>query len=331
MISQEVLKSFEGKACLVTGGTGLIGRQVVDILSKAGAIVNVASLDYIELNIPNVEYYKVDLRDRDTCLDIVGGQDYVFNLIGIKGNIDVTSKRSATMFVPYLQFNTNMLEACRLKKVKKVVFTSTIGAYSSNDVFVEGEILDGAPMDKSAGWAKRMAELQIQFYKEEYGLNNFIAVRPANVYGPGDNFDPNNAMVIPSLMYKIRRGDNPVTIWGYGSAIRDFAYSRDVAEGIILALYHCPDVPYLNLGSGKGVSIRELVETLNKITNFNYEFDYTKPSGFPKRIMNIDKARQLICYNPTTPLEEGLKETWEWFIKNEQEYKNRKNYFTDEE
>lgn len=331
MISESVLKSFEGKQCLVTGGTGLIGRQVVELLSKAGATVEVVSLDWVDLGLPNVEVYRADLRSFEECVDLVGGCDFVFHLAGIKGGVDAVAKSPATVFVPYLQFNTNVLEACRIKKVGKVLYTSTIGTYSSREEFVEGEIIDGLPMDSYAGWAKRMAELQIQAYKIQYGLKNFIAVRPANVYGPGDNFDPENAMVIPSLMRRIYSEENPLKIWGDGLAVRDFAYSKDVAEGIILAAYYLPDVPYLNLGSGIGITIQELAKTLKWIVPFNYEFDATKPSGFPKRVMNIDKARELIYYNPTTTLKEGLLETWNWFLQHPDEYLQRKNYFTEEE
>ena len=331
MISESVLKSFEGKRCLVTGGTGLIGRQVVELLSEVGAQVDVVSLDYIDLGLPGVEVYMADLRNNKECLDLVGGCDFCFHLAGIKGGVDITAKSPATVFVPYLQFNTNILEACRIKKVGKVVYTSTIGAYPSKEIFVENEIVDGLPMDRAAGWAKRMTELQIQFYKEEYGLRNFIAVRPANVYGPGDNFDPENAMVIPSLMRRIYLKENPLKIWGDGTAIRDFAYSCDVAEGIILASYYLPDVPYLNLGSGVGITIRELVETLQEVVSFNYEFDSTKPSGFPKRVMNIDKAKELIGYNPATSLKEGLTRTWSWFLQHPNEYLQRKNYFIEKE
>ena len=110
-------------------------------------------------------------------------------------------------------------------------------------------------MDMYPGWAKRMAELQIRAYKEQYGLNWSI-VRPSNVYGPGDNFDPNNAMVIPSLMMRIHRGENPLMVWGSGLSIRDFVFSRDVAEGIVLALYFGTRGDFVNLGSGKGVEYK---------------------------------------------------------------------------
>ena len=156
-----------------------------------------------------------------------------------------------------------------------------------------------------------MAELQIKAYQIQYNLDNFAVVRPCNVYGSGDNFDPNNAMVIPSLMYRIYHKEDPVVIWGDGSAIRDFAYSEDVAKGAILALYHGTGGRYVNLGSGRGYSIRELVETLHSFIPFNYRFDPTKLLGFPKRVMDISLAREMLGYNPTTSLLEGLKKAWE--------------------
>jgi GDP-L-fucose synthase len=169
--------------------------------------------------------------------------------------------------------------------------------------------------------------MQVQAYRIQYGLENFAVVRPCNVYGPGDNFDPQNAMVIPSLMYRIYHGEDPLVVWGDGSAIRDFAYSRDVAEGVILALHHGTQGRYVNLGSGQGYTIRELVETLNKFIPFNYRFDDTKSSGFPKRVMDISLAREMLGYNPTTSLLSGLKKTWEWYVANANEFLARKNYF----
>jgi len=128
---------------------------------------------------------------------------------------------------------------------------------------------------------------------------------------------------------RIHRGENPLLVWGDGSAIRDFAYCRDVAEGIILALHHGTRGDFVNLGSGKGVTIKELVETLNNFIDFNYAFDVTKSSGFPKRVMDINRSREWINYNPTTSLLDGLKETWSWFQDHQDEYLNRKNYFAE--
>ena len=329
MIEEEVLRSFIGKNVLVAGGTGLIGRQVVDLLCNAGAKVKIVSLDRIKVN-DKAEHIYGDLTSFNFCKDVTKGMDFVFHLAGIKGSIEVTETKPASHFVPALMFNTNVLEACRINKVQKIVYTSSIGAYASAEVFKESQNIEGPPMDFLAGWAKRMAEMQIQAYKIQYGLDNFAIVRPCNVYGPGDNFDPNNAMVIPSLMYRIYHKEDPVIIWGDGSAIRDFAYSRDVAEGVILALHYGTKSGFVNLGSGKGYSIKELVETLHSFVDFNYKFDTTKFSGFPKRVMDISLARELIHYNPTTTLVDGLKQTWDWFVKNQNEHLKKMNYFKEQ-
>jgi len=326
MIKEEVLKVFPEKNVLITGGTGLIGRQIVAILCDAGAKVRIASLDKININ-DKAEHILGDLASFEFCQDITKDMDFVFHVAGIKGSVEVTKAKPASFFVPLLMMNTNVLEACRINQVQKVVYTSSIGAYTSAEVFKETENLEGPPMDMFPGWAKRMAELQVQAYQIQYGMDNFSIVRPCNVYGPGDNFDPHSAMVIPSLMHRIYHKEDPVVVWGDGSAIRDFAYSRDVAEGVILALYYGTNSHFVNLGSGKGYSIKELVETLNSFIDFNYQFDTTKPSGFPKRVMDISLARKLIHYNPTTTLLNGLKETWDWFVKNQDEYLNRVNYF----
>lgn len=328
MIKQEVLDSFSDKNVLITGGTGLIGREIVKMMCDAGAKVRIVSLDKVIVD-PRAEHTVGDLTDFRFCKDATQGMDFVFQVAGIKGSIEVTKSKPASFFVPLIMMNTNLLEAVRLNKVQKAVYTSSIGAYASAEVFSEDKNLEGPPMDMFPGWAKRMGELQIQAYKIQYGMENIAIVRPANVYGPGDNFDPKNAMVIPTLMSRIMAKENPVVIWGDGSAVRDFAYSRDVAEGTILALYHGTKGSFVNLGAGKGYTIRELVETLRSFLEFNYEFDTTKPAGFPRRVMDISLARKLIDYNPTTSLLDGLKETWNWFTQNKDEYLRKQNYFAE--
>lgn len=326
MIHEDVLNSFAGKNVLVTGGTGLIGRQVVQILCNADANVRVVSLDRFTID-DRAEHLMGDLTEFSLCRELTKDMDSVFHLAGIKGSIEVTKSKPASFFVPLLMFNTNILEACRINKVKKVVYTSSIGAYSSAEIFREGENSDGPPMDMYPGWAKRMAELQIKAYQEQYGIDSFAVVRPCNVYGPGDNFDPQNAMVIPSLMHRILSKEDPVIVWGDGSAIRDFAFSRDVAEGVILALHYGTMGEFVNLGSGTGVSIKTLVETLRSFLEFNYLFDTGKPSGFRRRVMDISLARERIKFNPQTSLRHGLEETWKWFVQNQNEYLEKKNYF----
>ena len=327
MIQKTVLDTFKDKDVLVTGGTGLIGRQVVDILLSTGAIVHTVSLDYVTLD-ERVLHIKADLTDFNVCKLLTAGKDYVFHLAGIKGSVVVTKSRPASFFVPLLQMNTNVLEACRLNNVAKVVYTSSIGAYPTRELFVEEvEPSLEAPMDTYPGWAKRMAEMQIEAYRIEHNLDNYAIVRPCNVYGPGDNFDPDNAMVIPALMARIHNGEDPLVVWGDGTAIRDFSFSKDVAEGIILALHYGTESRYYNVGSGIACTIRELVEALNSFIPFKYEFDVSKATGFSKRVMDITLAKEKLGYCPSTSLVDGLKQTWEWFIEHDQEYKKKQNYF----
>ena len=282
MISDDIREQFSGKRAVVTGGTGLIGRQVVDILCSAGAIVRIVSLDRLSVN-GKAEHVLGDLTDFGFCREVTRDADFVLHLAGIKGSASVSETHPASHFVPTIMMNTNVLEAARLNTVRKVVYTSSIGAYTSTDVFREDDYrIDSNPMD-FAGWAKRMAELQIHAYHQQYHLDNMAIVRPSNVYGPGDNFDPENAMVIPSLMSRIHRQESPLVVWGDGSAIRDFVFSRDIAEGIILALHHGTQARFVNLGSGQGVSIKELLESLQSFLDFSYVFDVTKPAGYPKR------------------------------------------------
>src|SRR3990167_11339450 len=176
MISQSILKNFKGKKALVTGGTGLIGRQVVEILINSGAKVQIVSLDKININ-KRAKHIFGDLTDFEFCKKITTNIDFVFHLAGIKGSIEVTKAKPASFFVPLLMMNTNVLEACRINKVKKVVYTSSIGAYASAEIFKEGENTKGPPMDMFPGWAKRMAEMQVEAYRIQYGLTNFAIVR----------------------------------------------------------------------------------------------------------------------------------------------------------
>ncbi len=307
----------------------MIGRAVVGRLLDVGAVVRIVSLDHLTVD-PRAEHVYGDLTDFAFCQRVLEGCEFLCHVAGIKGSLEVTKSRPASFFVPLLQMNTNVLEAARRQNVRRLVYTSSIGAYPSGEVFVEREGLDdGPPMDTYPGWAKRMAELQIQAYREQYGIDTFAVVRPCNVYGPGDNFDPANAMVIPSLMTKVLAAERPVRVWGDGTAVRDFAFADDVAEGILLALVKGTAGHYVNLGSGTGVTIRELVETLHRIVPFEVEFDVTRPGGFPRRVMDIRLAREWLGWRPETALEQGLRATWEWLVAHQAECIRRKNYFAE--
>jgi GDP-L-fucose synthase len=323
---------YKGKKILVTGGTGLIGRPLVDMLVKAGADVTIASLDEPTRAPQGVKFVKVDLREFSSCMEVCKDKEIVFQLAGVKGSPAMTMKRPASFLVPTVTFSFNMMEAARRCGVERFLFTSSVGVYSPAEVFYEDDVWKTfpSPNDRFAGWAKRLAELQAEAYKIEYGWDKISIVRPANVYGPFDNFDPENAMVIPSLINRALGGENPLTVWGDGSPIRDFIHAKDVARGMMLAVEKGINEP-INLGSGSGVTIREVAETVAKSVPSGavpIVWDTTKPAGDKKRLMDMTRAKSY-GFECEVSLEEGIKETIEWYLANKDQINNRYNAFTD--
>lgn len=322
---------YYGKKILVTGGTGLIGRPLVEMLVEAGAKVTIVSLDDPSRAPKGTKFIKADLREFGNCMEACKKKEIVFHLAGIKGSPAMTAKQPASFFVPTITFNTNMMEASRRQGVLRYLFTSTIGVYAPAEVFHEDDVWKTFPSDndKFAGWAKRMGELQAESYKIEYGWDKISIVRPANVYGPYDNFDPKTAMVIPSLIKRVMDGENPLTVWGDGSPIRDFIYSKDVARGMMSAVENGINVP-INLGSGTGVTIKELAETVALLAPggpVKIVWDKDKPKGDKKRLMDMSRAQKLLGFKPKTSLEEGIKQTIQWCKNNQNSEKLRYNSF----
>lgn len=324
---------YKNKNVLVTGGSGLIGRPLVEMLVQREAKVTVVSLDDASRAPAGVKFQRADLREFSNCMDVCKNQEIVFQLAGVKGSPAMTAKRPASFFVPTLSFSINMMEAARRNHVQRFLYTSSVGVYAPADVFYEDDVWQTfpSPHDRFAGWAKRMGELQAEAYAIEYGWDKISIVRPANVYGPYDNFDPANAMVIPSLIKRAFDGENPLTVWGDGSPIRDFIHARDVARGMLLAVEKGINVP-INLGSGSGITIKriaELVAANMPQGAIEIVWDTTKPSGDAKRLMYMERANKF-GFTPIISIEEGIKETIAWYAANHQMHlHNRYNAFTE--
>jgi len=320
---------YDGMRVLVTGGTGMIGQPLTEMLIRAGAEVTIASLDGAERAPKGATFRQLDLRNFDNCLSVAEQQNIVFHLAGVKGSPKMTSERPASFFVPTLQFSLNMMEAARRQKVDRYLFTSSVGVYEPADVFHEDSVWTTfpSPNDRFAGWAKRMGELQAEAYKIEYDWNNISIVRPANVYGPYDNFNPDNAMVIPSLIHRALTEAGDLTVWGNGSPIRDFIHARDVAKGMMLAVEKGINEP-INLGSGDGVTIKQVAEAVAKVTGKKLIWDTSKPSGDAKRLMDTTRAKSY-GFECEINLEKGIKETIDWYTKNKSVAAARYNSFTE--
>ena len=306
---------FENKNVLVTGGCGMIGRELVSLLHGHGAKVRVADIkDPVDMS--NIEFVRADLRDFSDCKKIVKGMDYVFNLVGIKCSPKVCLERPADIMGPMMQFNTNMLEAAMNEGVEWYLYTSTVGVYQPAEVLCEDDVWQTQPSrnDWFGGWAKRMGELQCQAYEKQYGAGKCSIVRPANVYGPYDNFDPDSSMVVPSLIRKAFSGDK-MEVWGDGSAVRDFIHARDVAEGMLFVVENKITQP-VNLGSGDEVTIKQVADAVAKIAGVEVMWDTTKPTGDARRVFDMTRAH-LLGFFPKISIEDGIKETVEWYVKNQ--------------
>jgi len=309
---------FDKKRVLVTGGTGMIGIPLVKRLVNMGAYVSVVSMDTDkrrQVENRNVTYWQGDLTSPMTCRTACDGMDYVFHLAGIKGSPKMAAEQPADFMIPLLQFNTNMMEAARRAGVKKYLFTSSVGVYHPDTMLREDDVWKTFPSehDRFAGWAKRMGELQAQAYKIQYGWEDIYIVRPANVFGPFDNFDPDNAMVIPTMIAKAIR-DGEINLMDNGGAVRDFIYADDVADGMI----HVFDREYkkpINLGSGTGYSILTIANIIGGILYVPVKLGANITYGDSIRLMDMSRAEK-ICWSTTTPLKVALNNTITWYLDN---------------
>lgn len=301
---------------LVTGGTGMIGRYLVPMLIKLNHDVTVASLDGAELCHPYANFKKLDLRDIQNCMKVCEGMDEVYHLAGVKGSPKMCREQPADFFVPTISFSINMMQAARKQGVKKYLFTSSVGVYQPAEIFFEDDVWKTFPSenDKFAGWAKRMGELQAEAYQVQYpdSDNLYCIVRPGNVYGRYDNFDPATGMVIPALISRLFNGENPLRVWGDGTPIRDFIHASDVARAMVFVMQNKINKP-VNVSSGNPVTIRQLVQIIAEhFDNANFEFTQKGVSGDNKRLLDISRLTES-GWNPKTTLYEGLKDTIDWY------------------
>ena len=291
---------FKNKNILVTGGKGMIGRSLVDILqTKSPNNILVADLpDH-------------DLRDRNVCKEICDGQDIIFHLAGIKGSPQRCMESPASFSVPMIQFNANMVEAAFNADVDWFLYTSSVGVYHPAEVFEEDDVWKTFPSENDwfAGWAKRIGEMNVEAYVKQNNWNKCSIVRPANVYGPNDNFGK-WSMVVPSLIKKAMEND-VLEVWGDGSPIRDLIYTDDVAKGMIHMVENQVTEP-VNLGSGDGVTIKEVADIIASYFQLDIEWDETKPMGDSKRLMSTERAESF-GFTPQTSLENGIVKTIQWY------------------
>jgi GDP-L-fucose synthase len=304
---------WDGKRILVTGGAGFLGSFVVDRLKDEGV-----SEDHIR--IPRSG--DMDLRRWENCVRAVKDIDIVIHLAARVGGIGFNRSYPADLFYDNAIMGIQMIEAARLEGVEKFICLGTVCAYPKFTPvpFSEEDLWNGYPEETNApyGLAKKMLLVQSQAYRQQYGFNS-IYLLPVNLYGPKDNFDPKSSHVIPSLIKKFIDAkmdkSNIVEVWGTGNASREFLYVEDAARGIILAAerYNKPDP--VNIGAGREIKIRELVDLIADLTGFTGEivWDSSKPDGQPRRCLAISRAREEFGFEPQVDFREGLRRTIEWY------------------
>ncbi len=302
-----------GKRVIVTGGAGFLGRYVVKKLEEreCADIFLPRSRDY---NL--VDCQAVKRLYRDTRPDIV------IHLAAVVGGIGANSEKPGEFFYDNLMMGVQMMEQGRLFGIEKFVALGTVCAYPKFTPvpFKEEDIWNGYPEETNApyGLAKKMLLVQSQAYRQQYDFNS-IFLLPANLYGPGDNFDIRTSHVIPALIKKSfdaqRRGERRIIVWGTGQATREFLYVEDAAEGIVLATDKYNKDSPVNLGAGFEISIRELAELICELTKFDgeIEWDTSQPDGQPRRSLNTEKAKREFGFQAKMSLTEGLKRTVEWY------------------
>jgi GDP-L-fucose synthase len=302
------------KKVLVTGGTGFLGGFVVEWLHRAGCA---------EISVPLRKDF--DLCTERAVVRLYGTfrPDMVIHLAANVGGIGANRANPGTFYYDNLVMGALLMEHARRRGVKKFVALGSICSYPKFTPvpFKEEDIWNGYPEETNApyGLAKKMLLVQAQAYREQYGYNA-VVLFPVNLYGPRDNFDLETSHVIPALIRKCveakERGEEQVTVWGTGSATREFLYVEDAAEGILLAAEKYDESEPVNLGAGFEIAIKDLAELIARLTGFRGRivWDTSRPDGQPRRMLDIRRAKQKFGFESQTSLEDGLRRTINWYM-----------------
>jgi GDP-L-fucose synthase len=308
---------------LVTGGRGFLGQAVLDRLTAGGAtsVVAPTSADY-------------DLRDRAAVTAMFADvlPDLVIHLAARVGGIGANMARPADLYLDNLLMGTYVLDEARLRDTPKTVMVGTICSYPKFTPvpFQESSLWEGYPEETNApyGIAKLAQLVQLQANREQYG-QSAVYLMPTNLYGPRDKFHPAVSHVIPALIKKAvdakESGAAQMVVWGTGSASREFLYVDDAADGIVLAAERYDDGDPVNLGASRELPIRDLVEIIVKLVGYEGEvvWDDSKPDGQPRRGVDGSRARERFGFVASTPFDQGLRLTLDWYLANREEAESR--------
>lgn len=309
------MKSWESHSIVVTGGNGFLGKPLVEKLKERG---------FNSIVVPRSREYDLRKESDIRRLFDMAKPTIVIHLAAVVGGIGANQANPGKFFYDNAIMGIQLMELSRQYGVGKFVGVGTICAYPKFTPvpFKEDDLWNGYPEETNApyGLAKKMMLVQAQAYRQQYGFNA-IYLLPVNLYGPGDNFDPSSSHVIPALIKKVfdakRRGDKEIVVWGDGSATREFLYVEDAAEGVVLAMEKLNEPEPVNIGAGFEISIKDLVQLLVKLTDYNGKvvWDKSKPNGQPRRMLDTSRAQERFGFKALTQFEDGLRATVDWYQK----------------
>ncbi len=312
---------YKDKKVLVTGGTGFVGTHFVQALLDHGARVRIPIHKRQPLiSHENIETVSADLNKLEDCLKVCEGADYVFHAAGAVAAAGVTVTNPMSAIAANLILTVRVLEAAWSKGVKRtLIFSSGTTAYPDADYPVKEDEMWTAPPPPvyfGYGWMRRYLELLGEFVASKSDMGIAIC-RPTAVYGRHDDFDPKTSHVIPALIRRAVEKENPFVVWGTGNEIRDFLHVSDLVRGCLLLLEKHAVCDPVNIGYGKTVTIKEIVEIILKAAGHKdakIEFDASKPTTIPVRMVNTDKAKDLLGFASHISLADGLKDTVDWYV-----------------
>ncbi len=315
-MNRKTRMNLSKKRITVTGGKGFLGAHLIKNLKERRLCKNVFIADLPEYDLTKLENIKQMFKEQKP--------DAVIHLAGVVGGIGANRENPGKFFYDNAIMGIQLIHEAYLHKIEKFVILGTICCYPKFTPvpFKEEDLWNGYPEETNApyGLAKKMLLVQSQAYRRQYGLNS-IFLMPVNLYGPGDNFNPQSSHVIPALIKKCveakKAGTDHIVVWGDGTPTREFIYVEDAAEGIILATEKYDKSQPVNLGSSWEISIKDLAETIARLTGFTGKvvFDPTKPNGQPRRKLNTSLAWERFGFKAQTTFEDGLKKTIEWYIR----------------
>jgi GDP-L-fucose synthase len=304
---------FENKRVVVTGGAGFLGRYVVEGLRQRGCR---------QILVPRSAQYNLVRMDDVIEMYEQMRPDIVIHLAAVVGGIGANRKHPGRFFYENLMMGVQLMEQARLRSIEKFTAIGTICAYPKFTPvpFCEEDLWNGYPEETNApyGLAKKMLLVQSQAYRQEYGFPS-IYLLPVNLYGPGDNFDPQSSHVIPALIKKcvdaVEQGRDFIECWGTGNVSREFLYAADAAEGILLATEFYDKPEPVNLGTGKEITIRALAELIASLTGFDGQIRWnpSMPDGQPRRCLDTRRAKEEFGFEAQTDLHSGLRAAIEWY------------------